>query len=187
MKLHQRRSPLSTRRRGLVLLLGLLTSVACDGVEDVGPTPPSAADAVIGIPGEIALVPGPARTSDVAVENPYAGDADAIAEGQRLYTWYNCGACHGALGGGGMGPPLRDGEWIYGGDAVSIYRSIMQGRPEGMPGWIGQIPDDQVWRIVAYIQALEGDDFDFEPALRPPRSRVHPSALGDAQLSPTEP
>lgn len=86
-----------------------------------------------------------------------------------------------------MGPPLRDGRWIYGGDAVSLYRSIMQGRPEGMPGWHGKIPDDQVWRIVAFIEALEGDDFSFDPPLRPPRNRVHPSALENAGLSPTEP
>ena len=167
----------------------LLVAAGCDSQRDVEPTPPSAQDAITGVPGEIPLTPGPAGASSSAIQNPHSGNPGAIAEGRRLYTWYNCGACHGELGGGGMGPPLRDEQWIYGGDAVSIYRSIMQGRPEGMPGWVGRIPDDQAWQIVAFVEALAGDDFDFEPALRPPRNRVHPSALEerDAQLSPTEP
>lgn len=179
-------------RRGHLLTLtlagALLATTGCDSRDDVGPAPPPS-DAIVGVPGEIALVPGPEVSEPGTIQNPYSGDPYAIAEGQRFYTWYNCGACHGGLGGGGMGPPLRDGQWIYGGDPVSVYRSIMQGRPEGMPGFIGRITDDQVWRIVAFIEALEGDDFDFEPPLRPPRDRVHPSAFadGDGQLSPTEP
>ena len=183
---------LPSRRRSpapavLSLLVVLLSASGCDSRREVGPAPPSAADAVVGVPGEIALVPGPEVPTDSAFENPYAGDAEAVAEGRRLYTWYNCGACHGELGGGGMGPPLRDGQWIYGGDPVSIYRSIMQGRPEGMPGWIGKIPDDQGWRIVAFVQALAGADFDFEPALRSPRSPVPAATSEGGGLSPTEP
>ncbi len=205
------RRPTRLARLGTLTMVGvLLAAVGCDSRRAAQPAPPSARDAIIGVPGEVALIPGPGGApgsaenpysgdsgavalipgSDVApgsVDNPYSGDSGAIADGRRLYIWYNCGACHGELGGGGMGPPLRDQQWIYGGDAVSIYRSIMQGRPQGMPGWIGKIPDDQVWQIVAFIEALAGDEFDFDPALRPPRNRVHPSAFGDGQLSPTEP
>ena len=183
-------APRPANAPGFIVLTGLLLAAgACDSRNEMEPTPPDAADAVVGVPGEIALEPGPVIGTDTgrAFVNPYSGDAEAVAEGRRLYTWYNCGACHGALGGGGMGPPLRDGQWIYGGDAVSIYRSIMQGRPEGMPGWIGRIPDDQAWRIVAFVGALASDDFDFEPPLRPPRNRVPEAALGDGALSPTEP
>src|SRR4051812_14766719 len=45
--------------------------------------------------------------------NPYAGNAYAMNEGKRLYSWFNCVGCH-AHGGGGMGPPLIDDRWIYG-------------------------------------------------------------------------
>ena len=44
----------------------------------------------------------------------YEGNAYAISQGAQLYSWMNCAGCH-AHGGGGMGPPLIDDEWRYGG------------------------------------------------------------------------
>lgn len=88
------------------------------------------------------------------VENPYAGNDEAIKEGGRFYTWYNCSGCHAPRGGGGMGPPLSDDQWIYGDDPISIFNSIWRGRPAGMPTWAGMIPEDAVWKIVAFIQAM---------------------------------
>lgn len=150
----------------LVFALG-----ACRRDEPERVAAPPTGGPIAGLPGEVHIVPGPAFARTIAVENPYAGDPRAINEGERLYGWYNCAGCHGALGGGGMGPPLRDDDWIYGGDAVSIYESIMEGRPEGMPTWQGKIPDDQAWKIVAYIQTL-GTGSEPEPVLRPPEGRV---------------
>ena len=43
----------------------------------------------------------------------YEESAYAVAEGQKLYEAYNCVGCH-AHGGGGIGPPLMDRNWIYG-------------------------------------------------------------------------
>lgn len=163
-----------------VLILGLALVSGCEREEPDRVAAPPAGDAIAGLPGEVHLAPGPRFGRTVTVENPYAGDARAVREGEELYTWYNCAGCHGALGGGGMGPPLRDADWIYGGDPASIYESIMEGRPEGMPSWQGKIPDDQAWRIVAFITALE--EGYGEPALTPPEGRV-PSE-GD---SPGEP
>ena len=78
-----------------------------------------------------------------------------IAEGGKLFIAYNCMDCHGAEGAGAMGPSLQDG-----GDGISaarrgtIFQSIYEGRPEGMPAWGGRIGDDQIWRLVAYVQTL---------------------------------
>src|SRR5215212_1841928 len=66
--------------------------------------------------------------------SPYEENAYAVNQGKRLYRWYNCSGCH-ANGGGGIGPPLTDSEWRYGSDPASIYTTIMQGRPEGMPSF----------------------------------------------------
>lgn len=85
----------------------------------------------------------------------YDDNAFAINEGKRLYRWYNCSGCH-ANGGGGMGPALMDSEWRYGSDPASLYASITQGRPNGMPSFGGHIPDDQVWKIVAYVRSMGG-------------------------------
>lgn len=110
------------------------------------------------IPQSIAvseLQAGP-YTPPVTVENPYEGNAYGISEGQRLYEWYNCGGCH-FRGGGGIGPPLMDRDWVYGGQPANIFASIVEGRPNGMPSWRGRIPTNQVWEIVAYVQSLDAD------------------------------
>jgi cytochrome c oxidase cbb3-type subunit III len=85
----------------------------------------------------------------------YDDNANAISEGQRLYTQMNCVGCH-FHGGGGMGPPLMDDEWRYGGRIDQIAATIAEGRPNGMPAWRGRLTDDQIWKIAAYVRSLSG-------------------------------
>ena len=89
-------------------------------------------------------------------KSPYAGNAWAVAEGKRLYQSMNCNGCH-FQGGGGMGPALLDNRWIYGGDPRSLYTTIVEGRPNGMPAFGGKLADQQIWQLVAYVQSLAGD------------------------------
>src|SRR4051794_18513796 len=67
----------------------------------------------------------------VAFAREYQGNAYALSEGKRLYSAFNCNGCH-AHGGGGMGPPLMDEKWIYGSAPEDIFKSIADGRPDGM-------------------------------------------------------
>ncbi len=90
-------------------------------------------------------------------ENPFQGDTEALDEGRRLYAWMNCSGCHGELGGGGIGPPLADAAWIYGGRPAVIYQSIMQGRPNGMPTYQHHLTPESAWRIAAYVHTLSED------------------------------
>jgi cytochrome c oxidase cbb3-type subunit 3 len=90
-----------------------------------------------------------------ALNNPYEGNAYAISQGQQLYTKYNCVGCH-FHGGGGIGPALMDSDWIYGNSPIDIYRSIAEGRPNGMPSWGGHLPEYQIWQLVSYVRALGG-------------------------------
>lgn len=76
-------------------------------------------------------------------------------EGKRLFTQYNCSGCH-FNGGGGIGPPLMDAQWIYGDQPENIYSTIVEGRPNGMPSYRFKIPDNQVWELVAYVKSLSG-------------------------------
>jgi cytochrome c oxidase cbb3-type subunit 3 len=85
----------------------------------------------------------------------YEVNAYSLAEGKRLFEWYNCNGCH-ANGGGGIGPALMDNVWIYGGQPENIYATIVQGRPNGMPSFGGHIPDEQVWQLVAYVRSMSG-------------------------------
>lgn len=105
-----------------------------------------------------------AAVSDLRPGNPPAAPADPrdaiydgvpaqIAAGQQYFTWYNCSGCHFS-GGGGIGPALMDDKWLYGGQLDQIYRSIADGRPNGMPTWRGKIPDAQIWQIAAYVKSL---------------------------------
>jgi cytochrome c oxidase cbb3-type subunit 3 len=97
----------------------------------------------------------PGAQSKTSVPAPYGENAWAIAEGKRLYAWFNCVGCH-AHGGGGMGPPLMDEKWIYGSDPASIHATILEGRPNGMPAFGGKLADQQAWQLVAYVRALGG-------------------------------
>ena len=94
------------------------------------------------------------RGGFVQLSNPFEGDKGKIKEGAALFVSYNCMDCHGADGSGAMGPSLADGRWHFGGTAGEVFQSIYEGRPEGMPAWGGRIPDDQIWRLVAYVQSL---------------------------------
>lgn len=133
-------------------VLVMLFLVACSRSE---PPPVPSSQQTVGVLGKTYISPGAGPDTLSLFRNPYEGDPVAVTEGKRYYTWYNCGGCHGQLGGGGMGPPLLDQDWIHGGDPVSIFKSIMEGRPNGMPTWGNRIPDDQGWKIVAYVQSLQ--------------------------------
>lgn len=94
------------------------------------------------------------RGGFIRLTNPFEGDQAKVREGGALFVSYNCMDCHGADGSGAMGPSLADGRWHFGGSAGEVFQSIYEGRPEGMPAWGGRIPDDQIWRLVAYVQSL---------------------------------
>ena len=96
------------------------------------------------------MVPPPS-----SVSNKYEESAYAASEGQKLFDQYHCSGCH-FHGGGGIGPPLMDDQWIYGSDPQNIRSVILEGRPNGMPSFRGKIPDHQVWQIVAYVRSLSG-------------------------------
>ena len=100
------------------------------------------------------LQPG-TRTPEVDVATTYEHNAYAISEGQRLFDQWNCSGCH-AHGGGGMGPPLMDDEWIYGSEPENIVATILEGRPNGMPSFRGRVSTPQVWQLAAYVRSMSG-------------------------------
>jgi mono/diheme cytochrome c family protein len=117
-------------------------------------------------PAPAALVgdpPGPARTAPPPEpgENPFARNLQALGRGRRYFLAYNCAGCHGEHGGGGMGPSLRDEQWLYGSTDAQIAASIADGRAYGMPAWRQMLTPDQIWQITAYIKSLRTED---EPA-----------------------
>jgi cytochrome c oxidase cbb3-type subunit III len=142
----------ATRLLGPVVVAALALG-GCEREErDYRPTPAAAAR-----DETIALSPlQPGGPSDaVVVPGGYEESAYAVSEGQRLFRWYNCNGCH-ANGGGGMGPPLMDAEWIFGSAPANVVASILEGRPDGMPAFHGKVPDHQAMQIAAYVRSLSG-------------------------------
>jgi cytochrome c oxidase cbb3-type subunit 3 len=112
----------------------------------------------------------------------YRETAQALSQGQQLYSAFNCVGCH-HHGGGGIGPALMDDTWLYGSDPQSIYRSVAEGRPNGMPAFGGHIPAQQIWQIVTYVRSLAA----LVPAtIRPARDddmqKTPPQTLQDRQV-----
>jgi cytochrome c oxidase cbb3-type subunit III len=96
------------------------------------------------------------NTLDATVKSPYARDMAAIKEGNDLFVNMNCAACHGYDLKGGMGPDLTDTYWRYGGSPADIYKSVFEGRPQGMPAWGRTISPTLIWKVVAYIESKGG-------------------------------
>ena len=112
----------------------------------------------------------------------YDNNAPALAEGQMLFTQMNCVGCH-SHGGGGMGPPLMDDQWRYGGRIDQIAATIAEGRPNGMPAWRGKLTDDQIWKLAAYVRSMSGQPSKDAVSSRPDAM----SATSPATLTAREP
>lgn len=143
----------------LVLLVAGALLAGCEREKRAFTTPANNATPAASAPrastNQPALALGGGVKTAASSASPYEESAWAANQGKRLYAWYNCNGCH-ANGGGGMGPALMDSEWRYGSDPASIFATIMQGRPNGMPSFGGHIPEDQVWQIVAYVRSMSG-------------------------------
>jgi cytochrome c oxidase cbb3-type subunit 3 len=148
-------------RRALQLGLFIIVLSACEREERrFRETPPASSPPRIVT--QSPLQPGPTVLVNT-VRGPYEYNAYAMSEGKLLFDQFNCSGCH-AHGGGGMGPPLMDDEWIYGSQSENIFQTIVQGRPNGMPAFRERLSNDQVWRLVAYVQTMSGQHSkDAEP------------------------
>src|SRR5215217_3995702 len=136
---------MSSRFRNNALALAALVLVAgCDREERNSRAKPFG-ETVPGSESGDTIYPGNEipRTPDARVA-AYGGNAFAISQGQQLYMKMNCVGCH-SHGGGGMGPPLMDDEWRYGGRIDQIAATIAEGRSNGMPSWRAKLTDDQIW------------------------------------------
>ena len=150
----------------LRLLAGLACIPAGVHAQQPGPNPgqlPRAAQ-LIAVPVGGTHIPLQKPVQQIA--NPYEKDPSAIAQGRALFHSMNCVGCHAPEGGGGIGPPLSDHVWIYGGEPAQIFMTIMQGRPNGMPSFANALPEDSIWKLAAYVRTLSRSPG--EPVNQPP-------------------
>ncbi|MBW8316054.1 MAG: cytochrome-c oxidase, cbb3-type subunit III [Hydrogenophaga sp.] len=109
---------------------------------------------------EAAIAPIYAKFSGMTPEQ-MAGDAEAMAIGERLFMNY-CAQCHGSDARGAKGfPNLTDKDWLGGGDHATIKTTITQGRIGVMPPMAAAVGTTEDVRNVAnYVLSLSGSPHD---------------------------
>jgi cytochrome c-L len=91
-------------------------------------------------------------------QNPYVGDAAAVADGKRLYeTW--CQSCHMPDGSGRIGPSLIGSQHIYERAAtdVGLFEAVFGGALGAMQSFRDRLTQDEILRLNAYVRGLRGD------------------------------
>jgi len=100
--------------------------------------------------------------------NPFAGQADAVAAGHRMFEDH-CAKCHGedALG-RGKRPSLRSDRVQHATDGEIFWLLKNGNLAKGMPTWAA-LPEPMRWQVVTFIKSLG------------------PSAGGEAENPPSKP
>jgi glucose/arabinose dehydrogenase len=93
-----------------------------------------------------------APASADAMKNPYAGQAEAVAAGAKIYT-QKCILCHGPKGERqGNIPPLGTGDTVTAKDG-QVFWFITQGNVDnGMPSW-SSLSKEQRWQLVTFLKS----------------------------------
>jgi cytochrome c oxidase cbb3-type subunit 3 len=103
-----------------------------------------------------AAQPPPPPTISVERLLALSKDREALEEGKEVFA-RNCVACHGADGGGVIGPNLTDNAWIHGGTPGAIHNTLVVGvLAKGMPAWERLLKPEDLDHVVAYVISLQG-------------------------------
>jgi cytochrome c-L len=149
------------RRCGVVLLAGLavnatvISYVAAGDIADFK-------NPLDNSPMTFELQPGEVETPAVKKfketgDNDYRGNADAIADGKKLYV-SNCIICHGADGTGKMGPTLVGKDVVYKQVLTDpgMFSIIYGGASGAMQSFHRRgMKQDEMLRIIAYVRTLD--------------------------------
>ena len=109
-------------------------------------------------PPQTGVVETPAvKTFKATGVNEYRGNADAVADGKKLYTT-NCIVCRGADGTGKMGPTLVGKDVVYPQALTDpgMFSVIYGGASGAMQSFFRRdMQEDQMLRIIAYVRTLD--------------------------------
>jgi cytochrome c oxidase subunit II len=127
-------------------------------------------------------------------ENWLSGNANQMspaAAGQQMFESMGCASCHGANAEGGRGPALlglytsnvvlNNGQTVKADEAyiresvLTPQAKIVNGFGPIMPSFQGQVSEDQLLQLVAYIKSLSTPKTETQTA-KPPAPASKPSA-----------
>jgi len=122
-----------------------------------------------------------------------ANQASPAAAGQTMYESLGCASCHGANGEGGRGPALlglfnsnvvlNDGQTVVADEGylresvLNPQAKVVTGFGPIMPSFQGQVNEEQLLQIVAYMKSLSTTK-PATPTAKPPPAEVKPRATG---------
>jgi cytochrome c oxidase cbb3-type subunit III len=76
-----------------------------------------------------------------------------VAEGKKIFG-ERCASCHGADAKGGIGPNLTGKQFKFGKSAPEVTKSVIEGRPGGMPSFKNDLSHEQIEGVVQYVLTL---------------------------------
>lgn len=100
-----------------------------------------------------ARVRAEALRASLPTANPFRGNAAAIGEGKQVFDTI-CASCHLPDARGLVGPSLIDPYWKYGNDDPTLFATVSEGRPLGMPPWGAALGAEKIWKALAYLETL---------------------------------
>ena len=106
------------------------------------------------------LMPAFASLSDaerwdaVAYALALSAPAADVAAGEALYAANDCAQCHGGGQGGGSGPSFLNPVLVEQRSLSDLATVIRGGRLPSMPAFAGQLSEDQIWSLAAYVRSL---------------------------------
>jgi mono/diheme cytochrome c family protein len=117
------------------------------------------------------LLAGACKREKAVVTAPTGPTVQDVVEGRKLYLTYGCVGCHGVTGGGGMGKPILDDQWIFGSDDATLFKLIRGEVPkQTMPNAIGKVlTDQQIKQVILYVRSIyKGDPSKINWEVPPP-------------------
>ncbi|MGB7097578.1 MAG: c-type cytochrome [Xanthobacteraceae bacterium] len=147
--------------RGYLYLTLLSAAAIClVGVAGAG-EPPQFTSPIDNGPLEVKLLPGEKITEQVRKfydtgEDPYKGDAQALADGKSIYEM-TCQACHMPDGSGRIGPSLIGDAHHYPRFTTDkgIFEIIYGGGTGAMQPFGKRLTQDKILRVMAYVRSLK--------------------------------
>lgn len=112
-------------------------------------------------PLEVKTLPGETITAAVQKfyetgEDPYKGDATALAEGKQIYE-ANCQTCHMPDGSGRIGPSLIEDTHHYDRFITDkgIFEIIYGGATGAMQPFGKRLKQDDILKVISYVRSLK--------------------------------
>ena len=91
--------------------------------------------------------------ADRAKVNPFAGQADAVAAGKKVFLDH-CAKCHGDDGEGRRKKPsLRTARVQHATDGEIFWLLKNGSLKKGMPTW-SSLPEPTRWQVIAFVKSL---------------------------------